>query len=352
ESSSTRAEILAQSETPATQHELQTSKLIEFPGVSRASIPQWRKELSERVREVHEKRAREDALEGTPATGADPAATTPQLELLPHTEAAPLNPLVAAALRRIDRAHEHEVAFTRSANSGMAAVAYASRPEFCGDDLSGFELTGGECSNGSDYPAPDESAALPQPERVHNLIVVPPRALEMEDAQTKPKPRRVITGELNDPALNYLDSILTTVCVEAATRRPAPTSSRLFSAIVDLCVVAALREPVAAAWELANGDWHDYRVAIVAGVAFSVMSFFYFTISTGLTGRTLGLRLFSLRVVDARTGLIPTGSQSAGRALIYILSLLTLGFASLFALLNPERQTAHDRLTHTAVILV
>jgi hypothetical protein len=39
------------------------SKLIEFPGVSRSSVPQWRKDLSERVREVHEKRAREAALE-------------------------------------------------------------------------------------------------------------------------------------------------------------------------------------------------------------------------------------------------------------------------------------------------
>ncbi len=41
----------------------QTSKLIEFPGVSRSTVPYWRKELSERVREVQEKRAREEALD-------------------------------------------------------------------------------------------------------------------------------------------------------------------------------------------------------------------------------------------------------------------------------------------------
>src|SRR6266550_4637711 len=34
------------------------SRLIEFPGVTRRAVPQWRKELSERVREVQERRAR------------------------------------------------------------------------------------------------------------------------------------------------------------------------------------------------------------------------------------------------------------------------------------------------------
>ena len=42
---------------------VQGSKLIEFPGVTRSTVPQWRKDLSERVREVQEKRAREEALE-------------------------------------------------------------------------------------------------------------------------------------------------------------------------------------------------------------------------------------------------------------------------------------------------
>src|SRR5229473_2439269 len=38
--------------------EASKSTLIEFPGVSRA-VPEWRKQLSQRVREVQEQRARE-----------------------------------------------------------------------------------------------------------------------------------------------------------------------------------------------------------------------------------------------------------------------------------------------------
>src|SRR5688572_1830495 len=44
------------------------STLIEFPGVSR-SVPEWRKQLSQRVREVQEQRARE-AAEAAAATRA------------------------------------------------------------------------------------------------------------------------------------------------------------------------------------------------------------------------------------------------------------------------------------------
>jgi len=43
------------------QPQIKKSTLIEFPGVNRAAVPEWRKSLSERVREVQERRAREAA---------------------------------------------------------------------------------------------------------------------------------------------------------------------------------------------------------------------------------------------------------------------------------------------------
>ncbi|MGA9994360.1 MAG: hypothetical protein WBP93_03045, partial [Pyrinomonadaceae bacterium] len=43
-----------------------SSTLIEFPG-ARAALPQWRKDLSERVREIQERRARDAAFEAEEA---------------------------------------------------------------------------------------------------------------------------------------------------------------------------------------------------------------------------------------------------------------------------------------------
>ena len=62
------------------------------------------------------------------------------------------------------------------------------------------------------------------------------------------------------------------------------------------------------------------------------------------------MRLLSLRVVDVRTGLIPTGRQSAGRALIYVVSLLSAGIALIYTFIDSESRLAHDRFTRTAVI--
>ena len=336
----------------APAQEQQASKLIEFPGVSRSTVPQWRKEVSERVRAAQEKKAREEVTEFNLETSQiGTTETSPQLELLPHAEAAPVNPLVAAALRRIERAHEVG-AYVGAASNLATAVAYAAPMNFESE-------THQQATSEFDQPlvSQHEAEELKQPEKTHNLVVVPTQRAEIIEAAKnsqpapQPKPRRMI-GDLDDPALNYLDSVPTAVCLETAGHARASIVARLASAVIDLFVVSLLCAPVAAALELSNTNWQDPRIWIFSAALFSVVGFLYLTISTALTGRTIGLRLLSLRIVDARTGLIPTGTQSAGRALIYLASLLVLGITSIIALLNSDRLTAHDRITRTAVIQI
>src|SRR5436853_4604526 len=83
-----------------------TSTLIEFPGVSRVSRPQWRKELSERVREIQERRSREStrqpevvAMRQTEHQAVAETAA-PQLGLVPQADAPAVNPIVATPLKR------------------------------------------------------------------------------------------------------------------------------------------------------------------------------------------------------------------------------------------------------------
>jgi uncharacterized RDD family membrane protein YckC len=79
------------------------------------------------------------------------------------------------------------------------------------------------------------------------------------------------------------------------------------------------------------------------------MTFLYLTLMTALTGRTWAMRLLSLRVIDTKTGLIPTGRQSIGRSFFYLLSLATV-IGIVFALVSREGYTVHDRFTRTAVV--
>jgi uncharacterized RDD family membrane protein YckC len=101
-----------------------------------------------------------------------------------------------------------------------------------------------------------------------------------------------------------------------------------------------------------NSEWQNVQTIVMTTLTILGVSFLYSTISTAFTGRTLGMKLLSLRVVDARTGLIPTGRQSAGRAFVFNVSLLTAGIVLAYALLDPEKRAAHDKITDTAVIQV
>jgi len=309
--------------------------LIEFPGVNSSATPQWRKALGERVREVQEKRAREAIVE---AGGAEPLFTeleshsAPMLELLPQAEAPPLNPLVVAALRRIERAHCQP-----AANAAVATVA---------DYEEQFE---GELAL---VPADEVTAAVAKPEKLHNLAVVPPPPVIASVIPQEPrKPRRLIDDQ-NDPALNYLDSVPRCVTVETREYRSAPVYLRMLGALVDLVAVCFFSSPLLALTKLTNLEWRDPRVIGFALGTFMVVGFLYLTVSIAFTGRTLGMKLFSLRVVDARTGLIPTGSQSAGRAVLYMLSLASAGVVLVYTLVDSEKHCVHDRFTRTAVIRV
>jgi uncharacterized RDD family membrane protein YckC len=316
------------------------STLIEFPGISRTSVPEWRKELSERVREVQERRAREAAQDAAEAERRrlEAAINPPQLELLPPTEMPPMNPLVAAALKRIERAHQTLPAETRHSRTTLAtAIAYA--PEREDNDMN--EAVGPTTQLAFE---PEVPAEKPPPAVEKNHLVVVPAS------EPRPAPRatrRLIVD--NDPALNYLDSISRDLRVDDSSTRCASTFRRLICALLDLVFCALLSAPVALALKFAGGDPQDTRTIAVLAGSVLVVTFLYLTVLTALTGRTWAMRLLSLKVIDTKTGLIPTGGQSIGRSLFYLISLAT-GVGVLFALLSREGYTVHDRFTGTAVV--
>src|SRR5215213_2850 len=322
------------------------STLIEFPGVSRNSMPEWRKELSERVREVQEKRARESAREAAEAERQRMEATInpPQLELLPPAPMPAMNPLVAAALKRIERAHQPAPSESRQPGTTLAtAIAYA--PEREDNDMSDTVPSTPEIAFEPEVPEVEPVVTV---EKTHHLAVVAvsePVALAVEPPRA---PKRLIRDH-NDPALNYLDSITKTLCVDELNHSSASAFRRLVCALLDLIFCAVLSSPIAGAMYLTGSNLRDPQVIGVLAGSVVVVTFLYLTLLTALTGRTWAMRLLSLRVIDTKTGLIPTGGQSIGRSFFYLLSLATV-VGILFVLVSREGHTVHDRFTRTAVV--
>ena len=329
--------------TQATEAE-SNSTLIEFPGAR--NIPEWRKRLSQRVREVQEQKAREAAEEEAELLAAETvscALPSGQLELVPDVAQAPLNPIVSKALERVDRARRAEHLST-GYRSTAAAPALAPIEE--------------------EMPAPVGEPVEPKPKLT---IVASPVAAEPveftpnEQLQTqiaateelidKPKRVKVISPSVEDAALSYLETCLSVPAHLDDTRKDMPgLTRRAFVGLIDLLLMALMVSPAVAVLRAAAVDWSNPRiVGLMVGITVATM-LTYLTVSIALTGRTLAMRLLRVRTIDERTGLIPTGAQSIKRALGYTFSLAIFGLGLAFAFIDRENRPLHDRFSKTRVI--
>jgi len=337
-------EAPASDQSPKSKAAGSKSTLIEFPGVSRA-VPEWRKQLSQRVREVQEQRAREAAEAAASAQESETfscALPSAQLELVPDREQQVVNPIVSKALERLERARRSE--FAVSSNGAAVAKALAPVADNSPSMEAAIEL---------EATVETEPAISPEPQpaaRKSKLVVVPPApAIE----EPKRKPVRVISDSIEDSALSYLETCLAVPAIAADVRsNRAGVWRRMTAGSLDLLVVALMSTPFAAGIEVARGHWSDPRVIGLTGGIVVALMFSYLTVSIALTGRTLGMRLLRLRTIDVRTGLIPTGGQAMKRAVGYIFSLAILGIGIIYALIDREGRTMHDRFSKTIVIQI
>jgi uncharacterized RDD family membrane protein YckC len=352
--------------------ESQTSTLIEFPGTR--NVPDWRKQLSQRVREVQERKAREAAEELAAAQAAGLVSCvipSGQLELVPDLEQQTMNPIVSKALERLERARRPQYSDSR-----MTATAAALAPEVSFPDpieeqvvekrtkltvvqpiereIESAEILHAPIDVANDDVQIIETDATMQATHIGIRSNQPQPALDFPPAEPKvEEPRRKGVRVLsdNDVSLAYLENCLSLPALPEDTRHDLPTLSRRGTAgAFDLLLVALMVSPAAAAIQFSGGEWLNPKVfGLMAGITAATI-FAYFTISVAMTGRTLAMRMFALRAIDIRTGLIPTGGQSILRAIGYVFSLALLGLGLAYVFIDPDQRTIYDRFSNTIVI--
>jgi len=97
---------------------------------------------------------------------------------------------------------------------------------------------------------------------------------------------------------------------------------------------------------------HSYSLAnhqLVAFITLSVWEFFYFAYQWAVSGKTLGMAVFGLQVVNAQGGPV-TIRQAIVRTLALGLCLLLLGIPFLGIIFQRERRALDDLLAGTAVV--
>jgi uncharacterized RDD family membrane protein YckC len=130
----------------------------------------------------------------------------------------------------------------------------------------------------------------------------------------------------------------------------APFSMRfgagLFDLIIGGFVAMLLLSPVA----FSGGDWLTPLGGLALAGVWAIVMFVYMTASIGFSGKTLGMRLFSLEIVDAVENEYPSLQQAAVSTALFILMLPLAGAGFVTCFFNEEHRAAHDLLSGTILV--
>ena len=136
--------------------------------------------------------------------------------------------------------------------------------------------------------------------------------------------------------------------------RYAGSVSRFTAYAIDLAVSTAVFSLALAgiSYVVRVVSGHDIswnRSDIVVAILFVAWQFLYFGYSWAVSGRTFGMAVLGIRVVQA-DGTAVEPKQGVVRALVFPLSFLLFGLGFLGILVQREHRALHDLIAGTAVI--
>jgi uncharacterized RDD family membrane protein YckC len=334
---------------------------------SNPAVPDWRLQLQNSIR----KRNGEPTKISTtpqPAIASAPAVGQPKVATPSPVQEFVRNEKLANAMKRIE-ASKRTFGSGAAIGAAVAARAKAKQPMPANRPVA-FEVIETKTPSIPRPAAPISTVPPPKPQ------LVPPIRLEKKKFDTNklppiPEPEAPLTlGEEELPAaaetevrthissdrLNFKAAIESIDAEVIQTEEfeeiddLAPLSMRFGSAVFDLIIsgfaAAILLSPVLLVGSPVDGVAEAFAIF---GAAVAVM-FVYFTATIAFMGRTFGMKLFSIEIIDADANELPTLHQAAVNSAVYILSLLFLGLGFIPAFFNEERRAMHDLVAGTLLI--
>lgn len=332
--------------------------LVRFQDPNKATVPEWRNKLKESV----QKRK----------NGNAPAAEIDNVRPMPS--ATPQNQFDRSPQPKIDVSDERLAkALARIENSRRSFLKTDGRPSIAQPVSRPTPVAFRPEPKRPVYAAQPQQTAQPR-----TLSEVAPIRELKHDTNKLPELKSTV-GEVKQPEVTITTSRIEVevdrselleqhlIHIPAARSEPemanalefetadeiedlAPFSMRfaagLFDMVLSSIAAALLLSPLA----FYGFDWVS---PLGIGLFISVMAlvlFIYSTLSLGFVGKTLGLRLFALELVDAVENEYPTMKQAAINSAVYIASLLFLGAGFVTVLFNDENRAAHDLVSGTILV--
>lgn len=182
---------------------------------------------------------------------------------------------------------------------------------------------------------------------------VPQEAEEIADRVTEPAALHTEFGEVKRIRIKAEPDEFVAEMVEDDSddiEDLAPFSMRFGAGLFDLIIGAFASMLLLSPLAFAQGNWFTTTGLLIFGATCAVVMFAYMTACLGFYGKTMGMRLFSLELVDAVENEYPTLFQAAVNSSIFIVSL-PLGGASFVTLFfNEEKRAVHDIVSGTILV--
>jgi len=130
----------------------------------------------------------------------------------------------------------------------------------------------------------------------------------------------------------------------------APLGQRFNAGLFDMLICAFAALLILAPYIAMGGDILSSTGLLLFFVSCSLTTIVYQTLSVGLKGKTFGMRLFALEVIDIEENEYPTMAQAFGSSLLFVLSLSLGGLGFIPILFSPERRAIHDLASGTLMV--
>lgn len=130
----------------------------------------------------------------------------------------------------------------------------------------------------------------------------------------------------------------------------APLTMRFNAGLLDLLVGSFTSILILSPFILSGGQWMTPTGLLAFGLTLAIVMFIYMTASVAIAGRTLGMRVFCLEMIDVEENEYPSFHQAALSASLYLVSLALGGIGFVTTLFNPEKRAMHDLLSGTIII--
>ncbi len=130
----------------------------------------------------------------------------------------------------------------------------------------------------------------------------------------------------------------------------APFTMRFNAGLFDLIIGSFASLIMIAPFMASGGSWFSFSGFLAFAAVTSIVMFIYMTTAIGMFGKTLGMRLFSLELVDIEENAYPTFHQAAVNSSVYLLSLALGGIGFLTIPFTDEKRAVHDIVSGTIVI--